>query len=82
MSPYIPQERRDELSDGTPRNAGELNYTITDMILYYLASQYGESSYHAYNEIMGVLECVKQEFYRKMVAPYEDRKCEKNGDVF
>ena len=41
-----------------------------------------DSSYHAYNEIIGVLECVKQEFYRRMVAPYEDKKCEENGDVF
>jgi len=31
---------------------------------------------------MGVLECIKQEFYRRAVAPYEDKKKEENGDVY
>ena len=30
---------------------------------------------------MGVLECCKLEFYRRVAAPYEDIKIEENGDV-
>lgn len=33
-------------------------------------------------QILGVLSCVQQEFYRRVVAPYEDQKCRENGDVF
>jgi hypothetical protein len=39
-------------------------------------------SYFSYNEVVGVLECVKLEMYRRLVAPYEDRKCKENGDVY
>jgi len=31
--------------------------------------------------MIGVLECVKQEFYRRKVAPYEDIKIIENGDI-
>jgi len=30
---------------------------------------------------MGVLECVKQEFYRRRAVPYEEEKIEENGDI-
>jgi hypothetical protein len=30
---------------------------------------------------MGVLECIKQEFYRSDIAPYEDQKRQANGPV-
>jgi len=30
----------------------------------------------------GVLENVKQEMYRRLAAPYEDKKAEENGDVY
>jgi hypothetical protein len=34
------------------------------------------------NKIMGVIGCVKSEFYRRFVAPYEDGKARpKNGDI-
>lgn len=42
----------------------------------------GSISYHYYNEAMGVLECVKQELYRRLIAPHEDEKRKENGDVF
>ena len=81
MAPYIPQERRED-AYLRPATAGELNYCITRIMNYYLGCNHFQPSYVAYNEVMGVLECVKQEFYRRMVAPYEDKKCEENGDVF
>lgn len=82
--PYIKPEQREFLesllaTDVFPRDAGELNYTITRILLRYL-KQKGES-YQNFNEIMGVLNSVTQEFYRRWVAPYEDQKIAENGDV-
>jgi hypothetical protein len=39
-------------------------------------------TYTEYNALVGVLECVKQEFYRRAVSSYEDKKKEGNGDVY
>jgi hypothetical protein len=80
--PYISKELRacyDEmLRFGDALTPGELNYIITKIVL----SQVKKPSYTKYNELIGVLECVKQELYRRAVASYEDRKKEENGDVF
>ena len=82
--PYIDWARRNVLSDSsrvdTPKTPGELNYIITKEILAYIAEK--GQSYTNYNEVMGVLECVKQELYRRAVAKYEDGKIKENGDVF
>ncbi len=55
---------------------GELNYVITRI----LRGLYGPS-YYEYNRAIGVLESVKQEYYRRVVAPYEDKKIKEKGDV-
>jgi hypothetical protein len=62
----------------TPVNAGELNY-----IIFKLASNMvkDKKNYARCNEVIGALECSKAEFYRRIVAPYEDIKIEENGDV-
>lgn len=58
---------------------GNLNYLITKLCLQRLGTQ---PRYVDFNEVIGVLECAKQELYRRMVAPYEDKKAKENGDVF
>ena len=58
---------------------GELNYLITCICQIYL--QHCGESYASHNEIIGVLECVKQEWYRRQTVPYENKKIEENGDV-
>jgi hypothetical protein len=81
--PYIHQAQREELeAAGRPIiiDAGELNYCITKLCNDYVISS--SPSYATFNTIIGVLECAKQEFYRRLVAPYEDLKCAKNGDVY
>lgn len=55
---------------------GELNYIMTRILL----SVY-EPKYFNYNRAIGVLECIKQEFYRRRVADYEDQKIKENGDL-
>jgi hypothetical protein len=84
--PYIKQEERlkfdpDLLTVAANIDSpGELNYAITVLCRDYAA--YNEpGSYAHYNEIIGVLESAKLEFYRRMAAPYEDKKCKENGDL-
>lgn len=61
-------------------SVGEVNYMITQIILAWADSQ--GISYATLNSVMGVLSCVAREFYRRVVVPYEDKKCAENGDVF
>lgn len=57
---------------------GEVNYVIST-ILWSLFKE--NESYSFGNDLMGALECVKQEFYRRQLAPYEDKKIKDNGDI-
>ena len=55
---------------------GELNYVVTRILKEVYPLRY----YHI-NKAIGVLECIKQEFYRRVAAPYEDLKMKESGDV-
>ncbi len=79
--PYIDKKRREELDlKFDPKTAGELNYVITNQLVNYIFLN-GES-YQTFNDIMGALEGSKLEIYRRLIAPYEDRKARENGDVY
>lgn len=87
--PYIKKQRRVQLADGQdpecpyderPDVPGELNYMFTVLIRDYIADH--GLSYQVINDIVGALECAKQEFYRRVAIPYEDKKIEENGDVY
>jgi hypothetical protein len=39
-------------------------------------------SYQTINDILGALVGAREEYYRRVVAPYEDLKVKANGDVF
>ena len=78
--PYITKEQRRDVEAVQPLTDGELNYAITKEIMRYVAL-YG-SCYATFNAVIGVLESAKQEFYRRVVVPYEDQKCKENGDVY
>lgn len=77
--PYIPVKDRMRALE-RPETVGELNYAITTLITDWLDDE--PLSYKRLNGAFGALECAKLELYRRMVAPYEDRKCEENGDVY
>lgn len=79
--PYINQHRRTMLAEGrgAPRNTGELNYVITNIINEYYKY---EGGYSSINDVIGALEGAKLEFYRRVAAPYEDVKIKENGDVY
>ena len=87
--PYIPQQDRlkferaiatleDELTGIKPLLSGELNYVISSLI-WRVFDQY--PSYTLANSLVGVLECVIQEFIRRRLNDYEDKKILENGDL-
>ena len=92
--PYIKQEQRvqvdaqikelansilNTIGDDKTQRAGVLNYTITKLLpeIYTL----DKVRYSDLNEIIGMLECCKHEFYRMGVVPYENLKLLENGSV-
>ncbi|MBN1115034.1 MAG: hypothetical protein JXA66_06805 [Oligoflexia bacterium] len=87
--PYIKRELRkdiDKIIDdlaraikekGTENRAGVLNYSVSLLLKKLYDVKYSEV-----NEAMGALECIKQEYYRRVAAPYEDIKIKENGDVY
>ena len=88
MLPYVKPENRakyekalDELigilkSLPVEEVDGELNYVVTKIL-----KQIYPLRYFHINKAIGVLECVKLEFYRRVAAPYEDKKMKECGDV-
>ena len=92
--PYIKQEQRvqvdtqikelansilNTIGDDKTQRAGVLNYTITKLLseVYTL----NKVRYNDLNEIIGMFECCKQEFYRMCITPYENLKLLENGSV-
>jgi len=84
--PYIKMQDRKRLNSAIKilaklvnknQRAGELNYIITNLLLL----TEGKGKYADFNELIGVLESAKLEFYRRRIAPYEDKKIKTNGDV-
>ena len=55
---------------------GELNYIFTKLLKEVYPLRY----FHI-NKAIGVLECAKLEYYRRVAAPYEDKKIQESGDV-
>ena len=81
--PYIKGSLRDNLfpSIEAPINSsGELNYVLTEVIKKYMSDK--NFNYQVINDIIGALECCKQEYLRRVVFDYEDSKIEINGDVY
>lgn len=82
--PYIKPEARRELGNvpvaATP---GELNYVISLTVHEYVLQklQGADLSYALLNEVYGVMQAAAAEFYRTVIAPYEEKAQAKNGPV-
>ena len=63
------------------KTPGELNFVMT-MILNEYFKRSDKGNYQAINDIVGVLEGAKLEFYRRVASSYEDKKIFENGDVY
>jgi hypothetical protein len=75
--PYLKPKQR---SKSSLKEAGDLNFRIHELIEIYLNGK-DAVKYEEYNSVVGVLESVKLEFYRRAVAAYEDNKIVENGDI-
>lgn len=76
------QELIEELANRIPEDRmarpGHMNYVISLLI----DKVYGEQMRYAdHNEVLGMLNGVTLEFYRRKTAPYEDVKIKEEGDL-
>jgi hypothetical protein len=87
--PYIPQKDRPKWNEAINKVVeilqgldditlveGNLNFFITSIL-----KKVYPPKYFNYNRAIGLLECIKQEFYRRQVASYEDGKIKTDGDL-
>ena len=85
--PYIKQDARKELDPYlralinalAEHPSGSYNYAITMLLHAFLAER--GLCYETLNSIMGIISCVRDEFYATVVRPYEERKRRENGDI-
>ena len=91
IMPYIPETQREPLEYSILHlvavlnkypddNRGRLNYIISRLMEGIISDE--EISYNEINDLIGVLECAKLELYRRLAAPYEDKKIVSNSDVY
>ena len=79
--PYLDKAIRESLNDGRKATkGGELNYQFSKLLNDFVAMR--GLSYSVINEFIGALECSKLEAYRRVAAPYEDKKAITNGEVY
>lgn len=78
--PYIDPKRRRFVRQNGPETPGELNY----LICYHANELYKKlgGDYHARSHVRAAITDASDEFYRRVMAQYEDEKCKQNGDVF
>ena len=90
--PYIRPSERAEI-DGhvfdlavVIDTTGDLNYAMSTLIDALFEDTGHQTTwpvnYDSFNSVLGVLEAVKMELYRRVIAPYEDEKKKLNGEVF
>lgn len=87
--PYVKQERRRVLDPNINglisrcTSGGDITYCIYRLLVG-LVTQQKNGEGLKYNYLAGLLGCVtsaREEFYRRIVVPYEDNKIIENGDV-
>jgi hypothetical protein len=91
--PYIKNEDRKELNDkiyalvdsindtSEDNIEGVLNYVITTLLTSSVRPNDKKWRYKIFNRAIGILECAKLEFYRRLISQYEEKCIDDNGDV-
>ncbi|MCS7095923.1 MAG: hypothetical protein N3F10_02480 [Candidatus Bathyarchaeota archaeon] len=86
--PYIKKDERaelDKIADQISALMEKLPDKDRDGCLNYLFTKTLKAiyrpSYLNYERVMGLLECIQHEFYRRWIAPYEESKMREHGDV-
>jgi hypothetical protein len=70
LAEIIPQDRM--------LRPGHMNYIVSLLIQKVYGTQL---RYADHNEVVGVLNCIALEFYRRKTAPYEEVKIKEEGDL-
>lgn len=85
--PYLREAQREYFTDllralehSHIADGGELNFLIAMLVKQFLDTH--PLRYETFNTVIGALEAEKLEIYRRLVAPYEDKAIERNGDVY
>jgi len=84
--PYIPQDKRGKFNTYLNSIArqfeekGELTYTIYYLMLKWLEMQ-EKQNYCARSDTRASAQDAVDEFYRRMMADYEDKAIKRNGDI-
>jgi hypothetical protein len=78
--PYLDDAQRFYAETYGAVDVGQMNYLVTKVVNDYLVKT--GVTYARINEAIGALECAKLELYRRIAAPYEDKKLVANGDVY
>jgi hypothetical protein len=73
----IDAEGKELTNDQLLEICGDINYSFSRIA----AGLMGKVSYPKIAIITGVLENIKQEFYRRVASQYEDSKIVSNGDI-
>lgn len=80
--PYITPDAKKAINDGSgPDTVGELTYSITRICVEYFAGA-SRHDFATHAEITAALDHARHEWFRRMVAPHEDKKMVENGDVY
>jgi len=78
--PYIDKLHRGFVARGNIRTVGDLTYALQQVVSDYLTTK--GLSYQSLAEVLGALEGLKFDVYRRLLAPYEQTKQEQNGEVW
>lgn len=81
--PYVVPEIREGLRPDplhVARNPGELQFQVACLVDDFVTE--AGLRYATCNDVLGALDGASREFYRRIVAPYEDKKIVDNGDVY
>lgn len=84
--PYIPKEER-ERNYMLPETSGQCAFQLTSKVLDYLDEKKRQNNqqtnrFEDYALAVGILELTKLELWKRMISPYEEKKCKLNGDVY
>lgn len=91
--PYIKRETREDIDNALYEVSaflqqledsdrdGALNYAISMLVAIVMKPKSGRWRYHSAVRAYAVFMAAGAEFYRRVLAPYEDRAIRTNGDI-
>lgn len=90
--PYIAPGRRACIEDDRGlihpheiATVGELNFAISRLMAIFASNRVTDGAkpgYSILSEAKAAANDAATEWYRRIMAPYEDKKCAENGDVY